>query len=132
MLNALMLLAQQEGTKTGGGGMGLDVMFIPIVLVFLFYLIVLRPMNRRQEQERQKLLSNLKKNDKVLTTAGIYGTVVSVSDKEDEVVVKVDDNVRLKMVKSAITRNFTNEEAAKAAKAPKEEKKEGAAKEGVA
>src|SRR5919199_618782 len=123
MVNALVLLAQ-NGAK-GGGGM-LDMMFIPIILIFLFSLIVLRPMNRRQEQERQALLSNLKKNDKVLTTAGIYGTVISVSDKEDEVVVKVDDNVRLKMIKGAIARNLTNEEAAKAAK---EQKKEGAAKE---
>ena len=124
MLNALVLLAE-NGAKQGGG-MGLDMMFIPIILIFLFSLIVLRPMNRRQEQERQALLSSLKKNDRVLTSAGIYGTVISVSDKEDEVVVKVDDNVRLKMIKSAIARNLTNEEAAKAAK---EQKKEGAAKE---
>jgi preprotein translocase subunit YajC len=123
MFNALVVLAQ-EGAKGGGGGGMLDMMFIPIVLIFLFYLIVLRPMNRRQEQERQALLGNLKKNDKVLTSAGIYGTVVSVSENEDEVVVKVDDNVRLKMIKSAIARNLTNEEAAKAAKAAKDEKKD--------
>jgi preprotein translocase subunit YajC len=126
MWNALVLLAD-DPPKGGGGAFGGEFMFIMLAVFFLFYLIVLRPMNRRQEQERQALLSNLKKNDKVLTNAGIYGTVVSVSDKEDEVVVKVDDNVRLKMIKGAIARNFTNEEAAKAAK---EGKKEGA-KEGI-
>jgi preprotein translocase subunit YajC len=125
MVNALVLLAE-NGAK-GGGGLGVETMLFPIALIFLFYLIVLRPMNRRQEQERQALLSTLKKNDKVLTSAGIYGTVVSVSDKEDEVVVKVDDNTRVKMIKSAIARNLTNEEAAKAAKAAKDEKKEGVA-----
>jgi preprotein translocase subunit YajC len=63
----------------------------------------------------------LKKNDKVLTTSGIYGTLVDISEKEDEVTVKIADNVRIKMVKSSIARNLSNEEeAANAAKAKKE------------
>ena len=69
------------------------------------------------------MLTNLKKNDKVITTAGIYGTVISVAEKEDEVVVKVDDNTRLKMLKGAIMRNITNEEdAAKAQQAKAEDR----------
>jgi preprotein translocase YajC subunit len=87
---------------------------------------------RRQEQERQALLTNIKKNDKVITSAGIYGTVISVAEKEDEIVVKVDDNVRLKMVKNSILRNLTNEEAAKEAEAAKKAAKGGKAAEKVA
>ncbi len=69
-------------------------------------------------------MSGLKKNDKVLTTSGIYGTVISVAEKEDEVVVKVDDNTRLKMVKAAILRNITNEEdAVKAKQTAKDERR---------
>jgi preprotein translocase subunit YajC len=71
----------------------------------------MRPM-RRQEAERKAMASNVKKNDKVLTAAGIYGTVVSVSDTEDEVTVRVDDNTRLRMLKSSIIRNITREEEA--------------------
>ncbi len=97
-------------------------------LLLLFYFIVLRPGQRRQQQERDSLLTGLKKNDKVITTAGIYGTVISVSDKEDEVVVKVDDNTRLKMIKSSIMKNLTNEEAAKAAKDAKDSSKKDAVK----
>jgi preprotein translocase subunit YajC len=74
---------------------------------------------RKQDQERAALLTSTKKNDKIITHSGIYGTVVSVSEKEDEIVVRVDDNVRLKMVKNSILRNLTNEEAAKEAKAAK-------------
>jgi len=85
----------------------------------LLWLIVLRPAARSRERERTQLVSGLKKNDKVLTTAGIYGTVVSVSDKEDEVVVKVDDNTRLRMLKGSIMRNLSNEEAQKAEKEKK-------------
>lgn len=87
-------------------------LFLFAGLFFLFYFIVLRPM-RREEAERRNMQSGLKKNDKILTHAGIYGTVVSVSDTEDEIVVKVDDNVRLRMVRAAVARNITNEEAAK-------------------
>ena len=72
-----------------------------------------------QEQERQALLTKMKKNDKVLTTAGIYGTVIAVGDNEDEIIVKIDDNVRVKMIKAAIARNLTNEEAPRRPKPPR-------------
>jgi preprotein translocase subunit YajC len=102
----------------------------PLVLfpgiALLFYFFVLRP-GRRQDLERQSFLSNLKKNDKVVTVSGIYGTVVAVAEKEDEVTVRVDDNVRLKMTKASIVRNLTNEEAAKAAKTTAQPTKEGGA-----
>jgi preprotein translocase subunit YajC len=70
----------------------------------------------------------LKKNDRVLTTAGIYGTIVAISEKEDELTVRVDDNVRIKMVKASIARNLSHEEAVKAEKAAKDGKKEDTAK----
>jgi preprotein translocase subunit YajC len=110
MLAALIPLAE-------GGGFLEQGSFLPFLIMIgvLFYFLLLRPM-RKQEQERQSLLSNLKKNDDVLTIGGIYGTVVAVSDKDDEVTVKVADNVRLRMTKSSIARNLTNEEAAKTAK----------------
>ena len=97
---------------------GLD--FLPFVLIAAFaYFLLLRP-SMRQEKERKALRSSLKKDDKVLLTSGIYGVVASVSDKEDEVVVRVPpDNVRLKIVKAAIDRNLTNEEAAREAKGGK-------------
>jgi preprotein translocase subunit YajC len=91
--------------------------------VLLFYFFILRPM-RRQDRERAALLGSLKKNDDVITSSGIYGTVVAVSEKEDEVTVKVADNVRLRMTKGSIARNLSNEAAAKAQTAAKD----GAAK----
>ena len=62
------------------------------------------------------MVSSLEKGDKVLTAAGIYGTVITVSETEDEVTLKVDDNTRLRMIKGSITRNISKEEAAKAQK----------------
>ena len=122
MFNQLMLVLADNtppaGQQPQGGLFDNPIMFLLPVGIVLFYFLFLRPM-RRQEQEKQAMLTNIKKNDKIITTAGIYATVVSVAEKEDEIVVKVDDNVRLKMVKSSILRNLTNEEAAKEAEAAK-------------
>jgi preprotein translocase subunit YajC len=120
MLQTLLLLAQDNPPPASPlqqlGG------FFPFILIaVLAWFLLIRPM-KRQEQERQALASGLKKNDKVLTTGGIYGTVVAISETEDEITVKVDDNVRLRMLKSSVARNLTNEETARAAKATKEVK----------
>lgn len=75
----------------------------PIIL--LFYFLILRP-QRRQEAKLKELLNSLKKNDKVLTSGGILGTVVSADPASDRVVVRVDDDkgVKLTFSKSSIVR----------------------------
>jgi preprotein translocase subunit YajC len=119
MLLAWMLLAEGE-QQTGPPGWSTILLLLPMVAVF--YLFVIRPA-RKQESQRQALVNSLKKNDKVLTNAGIIGTVVTISEKEDEVIVRVDDNCKLRMIKSSINRNLTQEEAAKK---PAEPQKAGA------
>ena len=87
-----------------------------VFILFMLYLIFIRPA-QRQERERQIILSSVKKNDKVLLSSGIYGTIIAIAEKEDELTVKVDDNTRLKVVKGSIARNLTGEETLRAAKA---------------
>jgi preprotein translocase subunit YajC len=117
MWYSLLLLAEGEPAKAEPSWYGF---VLPLGLLFLFYFVFLRPM-RRQDQERKALLSSLKKNDEILTNGGIYGTVVDVSDTEDKMTVKVADNVKIRVLKSGVARNLTNEEAAaKAAKEAKE------------
>jgi preprotein translocase subunit YajC len=119
MMHMLILLAAEDSAPQGQGLSFL----VPMIAIFVvFYLLLIRPM-KKQEQERQQLAKNLKKNDEVLTNAGIYGTIVDVSDTDDKITVKIADNVRVKMTKASIFRNLTNEEeAAKQAKAAKEAK----------
>ena len=112
MLSYLALLAEGENGNSDKGSPGWFMLVLMLPMVLVFYLLVIRP-QRRQEQQRQTLVSNLKKNDKVLLTSGIMGTVVSVSDKEDEVVVRVDESCKLRIIKSSISRNLTQEEALK-------------------
>lgn len=73
----------------------------PIFLIFIiFYFLLIRP-QQKKELTHRKMLETLKKNDEVVTTAGIYGTVVNVKDKT--VVIRVDDNSKIEFDKSAVS-----------------------------
>ena len=74
--------------------------FLPLILVFvIFYFLILRPQTKRQK-ETQKMIENLKKGDRVLSSGGIYGEVVDV--KGDTVILRVAENVKLEFAKSAV------------------------------
>lgn len=83
----------------------------PFVLIFVvFYLFMIRPGQRRQKSW-QEMLGKLKSGDRVTTTGGIRGVVVSV--KEDVVQLRLaPDNIRLEVARSAIA-SVTTDEAAK-------------------
>jgi len=64
------------------------------------YFVLIRPQKKRQQQQ-QRLVSSLKTGDRVVTNAGIHGLIANV--KETTVIVKVADNVKIEMEKSAVT-----------------------------
>jgi preprotein translocase subunit YajC len=64
------------------------------------YFVLFRPQMRRQKEQR-RLVSSLKTGDRVLTSAGIHGMITNV--KDTTVTVKVADNVKIEMEKSAVT-----------------------------
>lgn len=72
-------------------------------LALLFYVMILLPEKRRQS-EVVRMRADLKKNDRVLTSGGIYGTVVGTSSDSDEVTLRVDDsnNTRIRVTRSSI------------------------------
>ncbi len=85
-----------------GGGLGGFI--VPMTLIFvMMYFIMIRPQKKRQA-EQQRLISALKTGDRVVTNAGIHGLIANV--KESTVIVKVADNVKIEMAKSAITNVF--------------------------
>jgi len=71
--------------------------FLPIFVII--WLLIIRPQQKRQK-ETEKMLKAIKNGDKVLTSGGIYGTVVGID--ETKTVVKVADDVKLEFAKSAI------------------------------
>lgn len=81
----------------GSGLIGL----LPIVFIFVIgYYVMIRPQMRRQK-EQQRIVSSLKTGDRVVTASGIHGMITNV--KDSTVIVKVADNVKLEMEKSAVT-----------------------------
>jgi|SRR5204862_4425191 len=98
MLHALLAQAQSPAPTGPGGGIGF---FVPFIFIFIImYFVMFRPQKKRQEQQ-QKLVSSLKTGDRVVTNGGIHGLISNV--KETTVIVKVADNVKIEMEKSAIT-----------------------------
>jgi preprotein translocase subunit YajC len=97
MLHAF--LAQAQSPAPGpGGGIGF---FVPFIFIFIImYFVMFRPQKKRQEQQ-QKLTTSLKTGDRVVTNSGIHGLISNV--KDTTVIVKVADNVKIEMEKSAIS-----------------------------
>ena len=76
------------------------VQLIPMVLIFgIFYFLVIRP-EKKKQTDHQTMVSNLRKNDEVVTAGGIHGTVVNL--KEKTVVLRLDENVRVEFDKEAV------------------------------
>lgn len=84
-------------------------MFAPLFLIaIVFYLLLWKP-QRKEQATREAMLSALKKNDKVVTIGGIVGSVANISADGKEVTLKVDDNTRIKFIRSSIQSVLTSD-----------------------
>jgi preprotein translocase subunit YajC len=92
----------------GLGGMGIFPLIFMLLIVF--YLMVLRP-QKKEQKKRLELLNNLKKNDRVVTIGGIYGTVMNAKRESDEVILKIDEtnDTKIRVIYSAIARVITDD-----------------------
>jgi len=86
----------QSGGSESLGFLG----FLPFLFIFvLFYLLIIRPQQRKQ-REHQRKIDSLSKGDRIITTSGIYGTVVGISD--DKIQVRIAEKVKVDMLKNAV------------------------------
>lgn len=100
MFTILSTLIAQAPAAPSPAGTGIAT-FVPFIFIFvIMYFVLLRPQMRRQK-DQQRLVSALKTGDRVVTNAGIHGLISNV--KETTVIVKVADNVKIEMEKSAIS-----------------------------
>ena len=107
-LTITLLQAAGAGqAPAGGGGMFWIMMILLFVIMWAF---MIRP-QRKQQKELEKFRNELKRGDKVVTAGGIYGIVDEI--KERSVLIKVDGDVKLRVDKNSIVRDFT-EDAPKA------------------
>jgi len=85
--------------------------FLPLLLIIvIFYFFMIRPQMKRQK-ELKKYRESLQKGDKVITTGGIYGKVDGL--KDNYVIVEIDNDVKIKIDKSAILKDATDISSAK-------------------
>ena len=93
--------AMGPGPQSGGGIAAVLPQLVPIVLVLgIFFFLVIRP-QQRDRRNREQMLAALKKGDRVITSGGLIGTIVNVTDRR--VTLKLGDSVRVECVRSAIT-----------------------------
>ena len=97
-----MFTLLQAAQTAQGGGWSMWVMLLLIFVVMWFFMI--RP-QRKQQKELQNFRDSLKKGDKVVTIGGIYGTVCEI--KEGSVLIEVDNNVKIRVSKQALVKDFT-------------------------
>jgi preprotein translocase subunit YajC len=76
--------------------------FAPMIFIFvIFYFLLIAPM-RKKQKKTQEMLAALKKGDEVVTGGGIFGRVAALDDERGFVVLQIADNVKVKVLRSAI------------------------------
>jgi len=101
MIDLAYALAPAPGGGGGNGGGILSVLPLMIGMFAIMYFLIIRP-QQKQRRERESLLRAIKKGDRVVTTGGLYGTVVGLS--EHTVTLKVADQVKLDFERGSIGR----------------------------
>jgi len=98
MIRAMFDLFQAAPTPAGGGLLA----FAPMIFIFvIFYFLLIAPM-RKKQKKTQEMLATLKKGEEVITGGGIFGRVSALDEERGFVVLQIADNVKIKVLRSAI------------------------------
>ncbi|HEY7728315.1 MAG TPA: preprotein translocase subunit YajC [Candidatus Eisenbacteria bacterium] len=101
MIDVAFAQAPSAGPPPSGGEQFLFTFAPLIAIAFIFYFMIIRPQHRKQK-ETERMLAGIKKGDRVLTSGGIFGTVVGT--KDEIVVLKVADDVKVEFNRQSIVR----------------------------
>ena len=83
------------------GGSSAIMQFLPLVVIMgIFYVLLILPAQRRQKKT-QEMINALKNGDKVITSGGLFGTIVGIEG--DAVQIRIADQVKVKVLRSAVT-----------------------------
>ncbi len=100
MESRLITPAFAQGAPAGGADMFLQL--VPFVLIFvIMWFLIIRPQQRRAKQH-QEMLKNVRRGDTVVTSGGIVGKVVKVTDDAPDIEVEIADGVRVKVARTMI------------------------------
>jgi preprotein translocase subunit YajC len=88
-------------TAGGAGDPLMGLLFPMLLMVMIFYFLVLRPQQKRQ-QAHQEMISKVRRGDTVITSGGFIGKVTKVTDNSDEIEIELSDTLRVKVVRSTL------------------------------
>jgi preprotein translocase subunit YajC len=112
----LISTAYAMGQTGGGGQAGGIAGFLPIIILFaIFYFLLIRPQQKKAKEQRE-MIANLKKGLRIVTTGGIFGTIISLD--ENTVGLEIAEKVKIKIVRGNVAAVTSEAEAGK-----KEDKK---------
>ena len=109
------LFAEDPAPAAGAGSPFANPMFLMLGLMLLFWVVVILPMSRRTRKDQEKLLSSISRGSKILTSSGIVGTVVTIKDGEDEIVIRSEDT-KLRIKRSTVSQVLGTDAAEAASK----------------
>lgn len=104
-MNTIIAMAP---SGNGGGGSFISTIIMFGAIFLIFYFMIIRPQQKRSK-EREKMLSNIQKGDKVVTSGGLHGTIAGLDEKT--VLLQVGDNIKLKFERSAISSVVSSKES---------------------
>lgn len=119
MVPCISAAASAQGKGSGGSFVG-SVVPMMLVMFAIIYFLMIRPEQKKQK-ERQRMIGEIKKGDRILTIGGVYGTVGNV--KTDSIMVKVAENTVVEVRKTAVSEVLNAEKSDKPARTDNRGKK---------
>lgn len=99
----LFFMLSGSGGQEGASPLAL---WMPIILIFaIMYLLIFRPQAKKQKQH-QAMIESLRKGDKIVTAGGIHGTIAGIKEKENTLIVKISDNVKIEVARNSIAKKL--------------------------
>ena len=102
-----LLVREGDAAQPQGGAMGGVMGMLPLLLMFLvIYFLLIRPASRQRKQH-QELLGQLKKDDEVVTSGGMYGKIIALDERV--VTLEIADKVKIKILRDRISGRWLDE-----------------------
>ena len=99
-------LLSAASTQSSGS---LATLALPLLMIVGFYFLLIRPQRSRQRAQ-QALLSALEVGDEVMTTGGIFGTIVEIDEDEGVITVEIAPGTRVRMIRNGIAQRFADDD----------------------
>lgn len=119
---ASVLYAQTEAPAASGGCAESNPLMLPVIMIAILYVVWILP-SQRERKKHGAMLEALKRNDEVITTSGMIGTITDINDKV--FTLEIAKGVKIRVLRSAIAKKMEEPAAAPAAGAKPEDKGDG-------